>query len=75
MNSGNDIFEIFSDTLEPDAIAELRETDASKRAAFILERGRLTESEIAHRLAEFSGIREGKAPTPEKIPPSACRLG
>lgn len=39
MNSGNDIFEIFSDTLEPDAIAELRETDASKRAAFILERG------------------------------------
>ncbi len=68
MNSGNDIFEIFSDTLEPDAIAELRETDASKRAAFILERGRLTESEIARRLAEFSGIREGKAPTPAKNP-------
>ena len=61
MNIKDDIvlqraLESFSGILSPNDLEEMTKLPPSRRAAFILERGSLTESEIARTLAEISGL-------------------
>ncbi len=46
----------FADVLSPNDLEELAKLHEPRRAAFILEKGSLTETEIAQRLSKISGV-------------------